>query len=202
MIKGLILGAVTIAQLGVCVSGTARAQTVQQLDIGKTADEVCLAFEQRGSRNETEVSVGAEAKLNSTLAAYLGGLNIGASGKKKTESYQGISQQELLAALRDVRNCRLEVFKLILDKLPATAPRPAAPVVAAPTAPPPAAPSQQSPPRAPIAAETNAQPEPATRQSPVSGLRAPFHLDRDAESEPAAPQSSVPKLRAPFHLDR
>jgi hypothetical protein len=153
MTKGLLLGAAIIAQLSISLSNTAQAQQ----DFKKTADEVCLTVEQSGGRKEAEVYAGAEAKVNSALLRYLGALGVGASGKSKTETYEGVSQQELATVLRDARNCRLEVFKL-MNK--ASSPTPAM-----------ATPRQTAPAPAP-----NAQSEAAPQQRPDIGsmLHAPF----------------------------
>ena len=192
MIKGLLLGAASIAQLSISVLSTAQAQDAQS-EFKKTADEVCLTVEQSGGRKEAELSAGAEAKVNNFLR-YLAGLNVSASGKSKTESYQGVSQQELAAVLRDARNCRLEVFKLMnksaLSAPPMPTPRQTVPLIPAPNAQPEAA-SQ----KAPNSAVSNVPPEPSPQQNALSKLRAPFR------QEPAA-NPELPPLRAPFHLDK
>lgn len=98
------------------------AQALQE--ITDTADRLCGTIAPAGQANSVKAAGEVKAELNG-LAKRLANLGISGSGDISTNTYQGVLQQELTTALRDMRECKLKVFNTLQDKiLPNIAPRP------------------------------------------------------------------------------
>jgi len=90
--------------------------------ISDTADRICGIVATQGESGQSKVQGDIHAELNG-LARRLA--TIGGSGAADITSskYQGLLQQDLPTALKDVRECKLRVFeKLQAVLLPGTAP--------------------------------------------------------------------------------
>ncbi len=90
--------------------------------ISDTADRICGIVSTQGEAGQSKVQGDIHAELNG-LARRLA--TIGGSGAADLTSskYQGVLQQDLPTALKDIRECKLRVFeKLQATILPGTAP--------------------------------------------------------------------------------
>jgi hypothetical protein len=122
MIKDMVIFALSIAQICISSSSIAQAQDAQVpqaailREIRETANSICLTVEQKGRRDNAELSLDAEAKLNNVISKIIG-LNVGAAGKLGTEQYEGVLQSELASTLMHTVDCRRDVFKVLADKL-------------------------------------------------------------------------------------
>jgi hypothetical protein len=95
----------------VLVSGAVSAQTQSQAlkDITDTADRICGYVALSGQSTGVELSGDVKAEL-SKLAKVLADLGLSGTGRITNQSYEGILQQELSSTLRDIRQCKLNVF--------------------------------------------------------------------------------------------
>jgi hypothetical protein len=115
--------------------------------IATTAASICGDFASQGSASDASLEGQAEAKLKG-LAGRLVDLVVEGAGRIADSEYAGVLREQLGDELKDVRACRLQVWKDLQDKLGgspqgAVAPAPAPPGVshqgqARPPAPPPA----------------------------------------------------------------
>ena len=69
-----------------------------------------------GQVNAARGAAEVKAALNG-LAKGLADLGVSASENTSSSSYEGVVQQELPTALRDVRECKLRVFQTLQEKL-------------------------------------------------------------------------------------
>jgi hypothetical protein len=90
------------------------AQALQE--INDPADRLCGNVATSGRTNAASATPGVKAELNG-LAKRLADLGVSASGSTSSSSYEGVIQQELPTALRDVRECKLKVFQTLQEKL-------------------------------------------------------------------------------------
>ena len=94
----------------------ARTDTPAALSaIADTADRICGILSTRGEANTTKITGDIRAEL-SGLAKRLASIGVSGSNDITSSGYQGMLQKDLPAALKDVRDCKLQV----LDKLQAT----------------------------------------------------------------------------------
>jgi len=83
--------------------------------IADTADRICGIVAAEGQTQSSKISGDVKAEL-SGLARRLASVGISGAGDITSSSYQGILQQDLPIALKDVRECKLKIF----DKLAGT----------------------------------------------------------------------------------
>jgi hypothetical protein len=109
---GILAGSVL---LGSCA---ARAQDTSQalIAITDTADKICGIVATSGNVTDVKVTGDVRAQLNG-LAKRLADLGISAATEFSSRTYEGFIQQDLPAALKDLRDCKLKVFNTLQDKL-------------------------------------------------------------------------------------
>lgn len=84
--------------------------------IRQFAAETCTSVAQEGSSQSTELSGKAKAKLGGVVGK-LADLGFDGGGTYKSESYTGVLQRDLAAAIKHSADCRLEVLRLLQSKL-------------------------------------------------------------------------------------
>ena len=84
--------------------------------IRETAADICSTIQHEGSDQNVELSGNAKAKLSGALSK-IADLGIEGAAKFKKDEFKGVLQTELAAVIRDNANCRLEVLKLLNEKL-------------------------------------------------------------------------------------
>jgi hypothetical protein len=84
--------------------------------IAEFADKICKDIPLEGYGNNIELSGKAKADLNGLIKKFAD-IGIEGAGKYAKSNYQGLLQKDLLNALKNSTNCRLEVFKDLKDKL-------------------------------------------------------------------------------------
>jgi hypothetical protein len=84
--------------------------------IRETAADICNTVAQEGTSQLLELSGNVKAKLGGAVAK-IADLGIEGAGKYRTEEFKGLLQQELATAIKDNANCRLEVLKLLQEKM-------------------------------------------------------------------------------------
>ena len=87
--------------------------------IRDTAADICNTIQQDGSTKDLELSGTAKAKVDGALSK-IADLGIEGSANFKSDQFKGVLHQELATAIRDNANCRLEVLKLLNEKLLST----------------------------------------------------------------------------------
>ncbi len=114
-VPGLRAIAILMAAFG---SLNAHAETsAQALDeITSTADKLCGNVATSGHFDTTKVTGDIQAELRG-LAKRLADLGITGTADITSTTYEGVLQQELTTALKDVRECKLTVFKTLQEKL-------------------------------------------------------------------------------------
>jgi len=85
-------------------------------EITDTADRLCGYVGQSGHASSAQITGDVKAELNG-LAKRLADLGITGTGGLNSTEYEGVLQQELTAALRDVRQCKITVFDTLQSKL-------------------------------------------------------------------------------------
>ena len=85
-------------------------------EINSTAERLCGSVTPSGRSNNVQVTGEVKAEL-SGLAKKFAGLGISGTGALITNEYEGVLQQELATALRDVRTCKMEIFNTLQKKL-------------------------------------------------------------------------------------
>jgi hypothetical protein len=84
--------------------------------IQETATSICLTVPPTGGRQHLEASGEVKAQLQG-VAAKVFNLGIVGAGKYADEQWRGVLQHELARSFKDNASCRLEVFKILQDKL-------------------------------------------------------------------------------------
>jgi hypothetical protein len=84
--------------------------------IRDTAADICNSIPLEGSSRTVELSGDAKAKLNGTLAK-IADLGIEGAAKYKNEQFKGVLQTELATAIKSNADCKLQVLKMLTDKL-------------------------------------------------------------------------------------
>jgi hypothetical protein len=94
------------------------------------ADRLCTTIPLTGGANTLELSGKAKAEL-SALLKKIANLGIEGGAKYQTSDWQGVLQQDLAGQLNNSRNCKVEVFKALKDKLLASVPpeKPSSPAI-------------------------------------------------------------------------
>jgi hypothetical protein len=105
-----LIGSATYAQ----TSSDKFAEAIQTI-IG-TAERLCGSIAQSGSSTSVEVKGDVKVELN-TLLKRLADLGIAGAGSVTMESYEGVLQNELAAALKDEHTCKMSIFKALLNRL-------------------------------------------------------------------------------------
>ncbi len=83
--------------------------------IADFADRLCTKIDLEGSGSSLDLSGTAKAEL-SVLLKKMVNLGIQGAAKYQESQYQGLLQKDLLAAIRESTNCKLEVWKDLKDK--------------------------------------------------------------------------------------
>jgi hypothetical protein len=84
--------------------------------ITDTADKICGIVATSGSLTNVKVQGDVRAELNG-LAKRLADLGISGNAQYSSSTYEGLVQQDLATALKDVRDCKLKVFNTLQEKL-------------------------------------------------------------------------------------
>lgn len=101
------------------------ATTKQALTlISDFADNFCKTPPLEGGTKDVTLSIGAKTELNKILKK-VANLGIEGAAKYQSEHYQGLLQKDLVNALKDSSNCRLEIWRDLNDKLLPKKPKPA-----------------------------------------------------------------------------
>ena len=106
------LAVVLIAFLQVCLAradDTPAALTA----IADTADRICGIVATQGGAHSSTVSGDVHAEL-SGLVRHLASIGVSGAGQIKSSDYQNVLQQDLPAALKDARDCKLRVFERLV----------------------------------------------------------------------------------------
>ena len=90
------------------------SEALQQ--ITDTADRICGLVQAAGSTSGGQATGEIKAELKG-LIKKLGDLGFSAGGEVTSNQYEGLLQQDLPAALRDLRECELRVFNVLQEKL-------------------------------------------------------------------------------------
>jgi hypothetical protein len=103
------------------VNGIANANSLETqkkaLDvIADFADRLCTTIPLTGSTSNIELSGKAKAEL-SELIKKIANLGIEGAAKYQTSEWQGVLQQDLTGQVNNSRNCKVEVFKDLKDRL-------------------------------------------------------------------------------------
>jgi hypothetical protein len=84
--------------------------------ITKTAGEICLAVDQKGSKTSAQLNSEVDAKLNGVWAKFADlGIKLGASYDNK--SYVGLPQEAVATAIKNHDECSLKVLYFLGDKM-------------------------------------------------------------------------------------
>lgn len=84
--------------------------------IGDFAERICPKVPLEGSSSTMELSVSAKAEL-AELLKKLSALGIQGAAKYQVSQFQGLVQKDLLAAMRDSTDCKLNVSNSLMGKL-------------------------------------------------------------------------------------
>ena len=115
-------GAVTVILSGLVGLAPAAAQPDFETkraalrEIRETAADICYTVEQRGRKNEAQLTGEVQAKVNGALAR-LADLGVKGSGQIGSMEYQGLSQEAVGTAITASLNCRRSVFDKLVDRM-------------------------------------------------------------------------------------
>lgn len=84
--------------------------------IADFAERLCGEIPQEGSEENLELSGEAKAEL-SKLIRKLADLGIKGAGRYQQSQYQGVLQEDLAAAQKDIRECRIKVLHELKSEL-------------------------------------------------------------------------------------
>jgi hypothetical protein len=116
-VKDWKIAPIVVALMCVFTSGPIHAETSEVLkEISETADRLCGYVAQSGHSSTLQLSGDVKAEL-SGLAKKLADLGVSGTGDINSAEYEGVVQQELTGALKDVRECKLKVFDTLQKKL-------------------------------------------------------------------------------------
>jgi len=103
------------------------AQQKQALDmIADFAGHFCNNIPLAGSGNQLELSGDAKAELNELIKKIVD-LKIEGAAKYLSGEYQGVLQKDLVEALKNSVNCKLEIWKDLKKLVPQSEPEPSPP---------------------------------------------------------------------------
>jgi hypothetical protein len=92
------------------------AQTKALRVISAFAAETCNHFALEGNSTSLELSGDVKAQLQG-LIAQVAGLGITGAGKYKNDAFKNILHEQLADALKTSSTCKLEVFKVLQEKM-------------------------------------------------------------------------------------
>jgi hypothetical protein len=93
------------------------AQTRALKVIGDFATETCgTAVPTEGSSRKLELSGDAKAQLDGVISKVINA-GISGAGKYQQQEYKNVLQEQLAQVLGQGANCRLDVFKLLQEKM-------------------------------------------------------------------------------------
>jgi hypothetical protein len=112
---------ITVAFIVIGATSSSQAETKNATSealrlIRETADGICVDVAQSGKQSHVEISGDISAKV-SGLAQKLADLGISGGGKFEEKQYEGLLREQLGDALKDVRNCKANVFMTLVDRM-------------------------------------------------------------------------------------
>jgi hypothetical protein len=84
--------------------------------IKDTAADICSTIAHDGGGSSAALSIDVKGKLGSAVGKLVD-LGIDAAGKYNSTEYKNVLQEDLAATIQNNTNCRLDVFKLLQQKL-------------------------------------------------------------------------------------
>jgi hypothetical protein len=84
--------------------------------IRETAADICNTIPLEGGNRTVELTGDAKAKLSGTLSK-IADLGIEGAAKYKNEQFKGVLQTELATAIKSNADCKIQVLKMLSDKL-------------------------------------------------------------------------------------
>jgi hypothetical protein len=105
----------------VMVSPTSQGQDLETQKkalkvISDFATEMCGQIPLEGTSDNLDLSGNAKAKLNNTITKIVD-LGVEGAAKYKTDEYKGLLRTDLIKALSESKNCKLEVWRDLKNKL-------------------------------------------------------------------------------------
>jgi len=94
------------------ISGQTKALTV----ISDTADRLCDKIMMSGFSSDTAISGVAQAELAGVLKRFADA-GVKGNAELRNNEYQGLVREQLASALKDSRDCKRDVFKVLVDRL-------------------------------------------------------------------------------------
>jgi hypothetical protein len=114
MYKSVVLSGVIAFLLAFCIALPAAAADNREAlrEITDAAETLCGTVQTTGESTSVKISGDVKAVING-LVKKLADLGITGSAEVNSVSYQGVLQQELATALKDVRECKLKVLDML-----------------------------------------------------------------------------------------
>jgi hypothetical protein len=84
--------------------------------IREAAADICTTVKQEGDTQTVDLSGNVKAKLGGAVAK-IAELGVEGAGKYKSEQYKNVLQKDLAEIIRRNTDCRLEVFRLLQEKM-------------------------------------------------------------------------------------
>jgi hypothetical protein len=112
----LLISLLLLSADGIADADTLEAQEKALKVIVDFADRLCTTIPLKGDDKKLELTGNAKAELNELLKK-VANLGIEGAAKYQTSEWQGVLQQDLAGQLNNSRNCKLEVYKDLKDKL-------------------------------------------------------------------------------------
>ena len=135
----VLLGPFMLLSIGVTTAADNLDNQTKALNIiADFANRICETVPQTGTSGNVELSGKAKAELNELLKK-IANLGIEGAAQYQASEWKGVLQQELAEQLNRSRDCKLEVFKDLKDRLLSVVPSRQDPEPTAPTSPPTAA---------------------------------------------------------------
>jgi hypothetical protein len=120
--RAAVLMTLAAATFTFCICRARAASTADILGaIGEAADRICVPVAQSGHTTQTTAHGDVKAGL-SWLAKKLADVGITGTAEIASTEYEGVLQDQLAAALGDIRQCKLKVFDSLQKKLLSGAP--------------------------------------------------------------------------------
>jgi hypothetical protein len=113
-----ILAAVALSVLLAADPLVAQAQSTSEAlqQITDTADKICGLVATSGNKSTAQATGEIKAELNG-LIKRLADLGVSGGAEVSSSKYEGLLQQDLPTAMRDVIECKLKVFNVLQEKL-------------------------------------------------------------------------------------
>lgn len=100
-----------------CESNNHLDKQIKALDkIQEFAGKICTSIPNRGDATELELSGKGKADLNKLIKNFVD-IGIEGAAKYNNSKWQGVLQQDIAPLISDNMNCRLEVLRILQDKL-------------------------------------------------------------------------------------